>query len=109
MDESEANINVITTVPKLNNNDNTEDTKNRKCYRCGNRFMAGHLQNCPATKKTCNHCGLVGHFRKVCRKQNEKIKFVNKEENDTQEFVNIVNVENNNDFEYESVFSTYAK
>ena len=36
---------------------------------CGQAWTTTHLQVCPAMGKKCNHCGLLNHFAKVCRKK----------------------------------------
>ena len=37
------------------------------CRNCGNKYTAGHKQVCPAQGKSCNSCGKLNHFSKVCR------------------------------------------
>lgn len=38
------------------------------CYNCG--FAYPHSDRpCPATNSTCNSCGILGHFSRVCRKK----------------------------------------
>ena len=37
-------------------------------------------KNCPALDKTCEKCGKIGHFRKACRSETEKVNKVEKEE-----------------------------
>ncbi|KAJ8346450.1 hypothetical protein SKAU_G00278510 [Synaphobranchus kaupii] len=39
----------------------------RSCYRCGSTNHLANKPSCPAVKVTCNSCGKVGHFSKVCR------------------------------------------
>ena len=36
---------------------------------CGQAWTPTHRQVCPAIGKKCNHCGLLNHFAKVCRKK----------------------------------------
>ena len=36
---------------------------------CGQIWTTTHRQVCPALAKKCNHCGLLNHFAKVCRKK----------------------------------------
>ena len=44
-----------------------------KCYNCG--FAYPHLDRpCPAANSTCNSCGILGHFSRVCRKK-ERVVF----------------------------------
>ena len=39
-----------------------------QCRGCGQAWTTTHHQVCPAMGKECNHCGLLNHFAKVCRK-----------------------------------------
>ena len=42
----------------------------KDCLRCGTEnFSIKHLKVCPANGKKCNKCGVLGHFGRVCRKQ----------------------------------------
>ena len=42
-----------------------------KCYNCG--FAYPHLDRpCPAANSTCNPCGILGHFSRVCRKKQSR-------------------------------------
>ena len=38
---------------------------------CGQVWTTVHRQVCPALGKKCNHCGLLNHFAKVCRKKTQ--------------------------------------
>ena len=40
-----------------------------QCRGCGQVWTPTHCQVCPALGKKCNHCGLLNHFAKVCRKK----------------------------------------
>ena len=40
-----------------------------KCRGCGQAWTTTHRQVCPAMSKKCNHCGLLNHFAKVCRRK----------------------------------------
>ena len=40
-----------------------------QCRGCGQAWSTTHRQVCPAMGKKCNHCGLLNHFAKVCRKK----------------------------------------
>ena len=40
-----------------------------QCQGCGQAWTTTHRQVCPALGKKCNHCGLLNHFAKVCRKK----------------------------------------
>ena len=39
---------------------------------CGQIWTPTHRQVCPALGKKCNHCGLLNHLAKVCRKKLNK-------------------------------------
>jgi hypothetical protein len=42
-----------------------------KCYNCG--FAYPHLDRpCPAANSTCNSCGILGHFSRLCRKKESR-------------------------------------
>ena len=41
-----------------------------QCRGFGQIWTTTHRQVCPALGKKCNHCGLLNHFAKVCRKNN---------------------------------------
>ena len=40
-----------------------------QCRGCGPAWTTTHRQVCPAMGKKCNHCGLLNHFAKVCRRK----------------------------------------
>ena len=40
-----------------------------QCRRCGQAWTPTHRQVCTAMGKKCNHCGLLNHFAKVCRRK----------------------------------------
>ena len=40
------------------------------CIGCGNQFCRRDA-NCPARGQKCNGCGIVGHFRRCCKKMNQ--------------------------------------
>ena len=50
-------------VPKQNNRSTLY------CSNCGGIWLPNHREKCIAKGKTCNNCGLLNHFAKVCRKQ----------------------------------------
>ena len=39
----------------------------RKCYFYGGNYHPEGRSKCPAKDKTCNNCGKIGHFQRVCR------------------------------------------
>ena len=39
------------------------------CSNCGRNWLPNHRERRFAKGKTCNHCGLLDHFAKICRKQ----------------------------------------
>ena len=48
--------------------DTTQQTMARLCSWCGNYHKYPRQQFCPAVRRKCNKCGIMGHFAKVCRK-----------------------------------------
>ena len=41
----------------------------QNCRRCGNKFLQGHLNICPAKNEACRICKKIGHFAKLCRSE----------------------------------------
>ena len=41
----------------------------QNCRRCGNKFLPGHLNVCPAKTEACRTCKKIGHFAKQCRSE----------------------------------------
>ena len=41
----------------------------QNCRRCGNKFLPGHLNICPAKNEACRICKKIGHFAKLCRSE----------------------------------------
>ncbi|XP_069055957.1 arylsulfatase G isoform X1 [Pleurodeles waltl] len=41
----------------------------KKCYRCGSTDHLAFFKKCPARNQKCSHCGVVGHYAKVCRRK----------------------------------------
>ena len=41
----------------------------KNCRRCGNKFLPGHLNICPAKTEACRICKKIGHFAKLCRSE----------------------------------------
>ena len=39
------------------------------CRRCGNKFLPGQLNVCPAKNEACRICKKIGHFAKLCRSE----------------------------------------
>ena len=39
------------------------------CRRCGNKFLPGHRNICPAKNEACRICKKIGHFAKLCRSE----------------------------------------
>ena len=62
--------------PYWQNNNNVPKQNNRStlyCSNCGGVWLPNHREKCIAKGKTCNNCGLLNHFAKVCRKQQKNI------------------------------------
>ena len=66
-------LNTIASSPDVSSIFNTPAVnavnKTRKCYFCGNNIH--NRQNCPARDCTCNKCGKIGHFAKVCQSKSK--------------------------------------
>lgn len=45
----------------------SQETKKKGCYRCGNAKHESYDVNCPARGKKCHLCGKIGHFRQYCK------------------------------------------
>ena len=41
----------------------------QNCRRCGNKFLQGHLNICPAKNEACRICKKIGHCAKLCRSE----------------------------------------
>ena len=46
--------------------------RKQSCFKCGNPFGPGHLQQCPDKDKICNKCTKMGHYAKLCNSSNVK-------------------------------------
>ena len=94
------NINIVHRQSQ-----NQKSSNQRKCYRCGDRFNSGHLKTCPALGKPCRQCGIIGHFKSVCRGQ--KVQRVDGEtsEDEVENLVNTLNIKQDSSI-YENVFSS---
>ena len=94
-----------------------------QCRGCGQAWTPTHRQVWPAMCKKCNHCGLLNHFAKVCRRklnnarntqQNTRIKNVETAEttnqNSSQENqnVNYVNYNEQINSDYDSSDDNYV-
>ena len=52
---------------------NFQKSNNRSLLFCsifGGNWLQNHREKCIAKGKTCNNCGLLNHFAKVCRRKN---------------------------------------
>ena len=86
---------------------------NKSCFKCGKLYTPEHLAECPALHKTCNFCGIMGHFESVCFKKikSRKVREVSKEfesdnSDDNSDFVNTVSTNKSNYLFYHTVFSS---
>ena len=39
------------------------------CWKCGYKFIPGHLSNCPAKNEVCRICKKIGHYAKMCKQK----------------------------------------
>ena len=56
------------------------------CYRCGGSTIHRSKDECPAGKAKCDGCGVIGHFRRMCRKEKQaeaKVKEIQTQETST--------------------------
>lgn len=56
----------------------------RRCYRCNSKEHLAYSRYCPAIRKKCSICGLMGHFSKMCRRGG-KVKYVWEGDETTEE------------------------
>ena len=68
---SACNENSTSTAPNPRNE--YACTINRKCYFCGYDYHKRDV--CPARNLTCNKCGKLGHFMKVCKSKSKTLAF----------------------------------
>ena len=54
--------------PQQRNRNNFNHESNGHRRNCGKKCTPNHRQVFMATGRKCNHCGLVNHFGKICRK-----------------------------------------
>ena len=47
------------------------NSRSTTCRYCGGNFP--HQKSCPAKGKSCNNCGKINHFSKVCRSTNKRL------------------------------------
>ena len=82
----------------MNNAPRQNNSSTLYCSNCGRLWLPNHRDKCTAKGKTCNNCGLLNHFGKVCRKQrsvkpqNSKKKLVSvvEEEPHSEDSVNFI-------------------
>ena len=93
-----ANVNAVqfannSRTPYWQNTNNASRQNNRStlyCSNCGGIWLTNHREKCIIKGKTCNNCGVLNHFAKVCRKQ----KNVNtKPQNSKKKMVSVVEEE----------------
>ena len=88
-----ANVNAVqfannSRSPNWQNINNAPRQNNRStlyCSNCGGLRLPNHRDKCIAKGKTCNKCGLLNNFAKVCRKQRNV-----KPENSKKKMVSVV-------------------
>ena len=93
-----ANVNAVqfannSRTPYWQNSNIVSRQNNRStlyCSNCGGVWLPNHRDKCIAKGKSCNNCGLLNSFAKVCRKQ----KNVNtKPQNRKEKMVSVVEEE----------------
>ncbi|KRZ72456.1 Retrovirus-related Pol polyprotein from transposon 17.6 [Trichinella papuae] len=68
--KSDPIINSVSAVDPGTEITNTSAAIKQVCYFCGKRRHP--RVNCPARNTTCNNCGKVGHFAKVCKSASKR-------------------------------------
>ena len=56
--------------PQRGNSQRQDRDRKQSCFKCGNPFGPGHLQQCPAKDKICNKCTKRGHYARLCNSSN---------------------------------------
>ena len=51
------------------------DSNGKKCFRCGETYSKGHMDNCEAKNIMCRHCHKTGHYQTMYRKAGNFPKF----------------------------------
>ena len=69
---------------KQSYNRNKQGNVVKTCFRCGEEFTAGHMNNCKAMGKTCYSCNNKNHFSNMCKKKNIKHLTRNHMENNSE-------------------------
>ena len=91
----------------------TPSTKN--CYKCGKTYTPEHQKSCIAINKTCNFCGIRGHFESVCFKKlkvsqvYEELEGSNSDSSEAENSVNCNNTRKEQSFFYKRVFHSQRK
>ena len=101
-------------------NQSSRNTFYRAGRGCGQIWTPTHRQVCPALGKKFNHCGLLNHFAKVCRKKlnnpknSQQSKRINNVENSEttgkseSQNVNFINYNEQYNSEYDSSHDNYV-
>ena len=54
---------------KPSNKQNSSSTgSKRQCFQCGEPYNRKHQEECRAKNAKCDGCGIIGHFKKCCKK-----------------------------------------
>ena len=102
-------------------NRSTLDLKaNSLCRNCGQKWKTTHCQVCSVMGNKCNHCRILNHFSKVCRKkentikntqQGDRINSIENHENTDKsdnQYVSFINYNEQYDSQYDSSKNNYV-
>lgn len=61
------------------------------CYRCGSSNHEGKSEMCPALQRSCDKCGLMGHFARKCKTKmtNKRVYSANQSDRYQKSFKNV--------------------
>ncbi len=72
-------IAAVSRKRRFSKTNRKETRPDKKCRRCGEKYVDGHNAECKANGKTCNECKKVGHLASCCfKKKNAKQNKVNR-------------------------------
>ena len=67
MKTARGNQEQVNFAGKQNAGKETLKRSEARCYWCSGNHKEPRQQHCPAFRKRCNNCGIIGHFSRACR------------------------------------------
>ena len=67
MKTARGNLEQVNFVGKQNVEKENVKRSEALCYWCSGNHKEPRQQHCPAFRKRCNNCGIIGHFSRACR------------------------------------------